>query len=141
MSSPLSACLIAPLLGLAALASAANPQAVAAQQRAAPVAQGEQLTPAHKARQEAEARKAEAEHKAQAEAFRKQEDTRIQKENAKLQARLALTKQGRKPDAASRDQIGAEARQLKDRATKAQTDAERAQVHKRAQELLEQLGR
>ena len=114
---------------------------VAAQQPAAPVPQGERLTPAHKARQEAEARKAEAEHKAQAEAFRKQEDARIQKENAKLQARLALTKQGRKPGAASRDQIGAEARPTKDRATKAQTDAERAQVHKRAQELLEQLGR
>jgi hypothetical protein len=99
------------------------------------------LTPAHKARQEAAARTAEAEHKAQAEAFRKQEDARIRKENAKLQARLALTQQGRKPGVASRDQIGAEARQLKDRATKAQTDAERTQVHKRAQELLERLGR
>jgi hypothetical protein len=49
---------------------------------------------------------------------------------AKLQARLT-----------SRDQVAAEASQLKDRATTARTDAERAEVHKRAQELLGQPGR
>jgi hypothetical protein len=86
-------------------------------------------------------RVAEAEHTAEAAAFRRQEDARLERENARARARLAQIKAGKAAPAAGRERLQSEARQLHARAAKARTDAERAQIHQRAQELLAELAR
>jgi hypothetical protein len=97
-------------------------------------------------RTEAEARAAVADKEAEAklrtenENFERSERERIDKENAQTRAEAP----GAPPeDASSRAaaQVRAEAVQLRARAAKATSDAELAEIHKRAQQLLDQLRR